>query len=258
MLAVLWPEMLAIAAVRKYPFLDLRTSTFLFVVTAVVAAVGRLAGVCSLLRPWLKGGIAIAVAAVAVAGFALAVKPYVRSHLIPNEDVRDQARYVATHAAPSDVILVNLNSNWGFAYYWPVGHPSRRRRGIPVVRGLFPPASRALLWRATATPRESRWRWRRRWPGRGNGPAPDLADPHARIGGRGACLAGSAAAAAADRRPGRRRGSERRTGGQVPVPMSLGCRPLGGPAASGPEPRARSRCSGTPAAAPGTERFPIG
>ena len=27
-------------------------------------------------------------------------QPYVRSHPIPNEDVRDQARYVATHAAP--------------------------------------------------------------------------------------------------------------------------------------------------------------
>jgi hypothetical protein len=24
------------------------------------------------------------------------------------------------------VIVVNLSSNWGFAYYWPIGHPSRR------------------------------------------------------------------------------------------------------------------------------------
>jgi hypothetical protein len=148
MLAVLWPEMLAISAVRKYPFLDLRTSTFLFVVTAVVAAVG-VAGVCSLLRPWLKGGIAIAVAAVAVAGFALAVKPYVRSHLIPNEDVRDQARYVATHAAPSDVILVNLNSNWGFAYYWPVGHPSRRPDAavFQLYEAYFPSQPRIVVAR---------------------------------------------------------------------------------------------------------------
>lgn len=125
MLAVLWPEMLAISALHKYPFLDLRTSTFLFTVTAVVAAIG-VAGVCAVLRPWLKGAIAIAVAAAAVVGFGLAVRPYVRSHLIPNEDVRSQARYVAAHAAPRDVILVNMSSNWGFAYYWPAGHPSRR------------------------------------------------------------------------------------------------------------------------------------
>ena len=58
--------------------------------------------------------------------FALNAQPYVRGHTIPSENVRDQARYVATHAKPDDVTLVNLSSNWGFAYYWPIGHPSRR------------------------------------------------------------------------------------------------------------------------------------
>jgi hypothetical protein len=123
--ALLWPEMLALSALRKYPFLDLRTSTFLFAITAAVAAIG-LVGVCSLLRPWLRGAAAAAVvAAAAAAAFVVGAQPYARSHLIPYEDVRDQARYVAAHAAPSDLILVNLNSNWGFAYYWPVGQPSR-------------------------------------------------------------------------------------------------------------------------------------
>jgi hypothetical protein len=124
-LAAVWPEMIAVSALRKYPFLELRTSTFLFALAAVTAAVG-VAGVCSLLRPWLKGGIAAGLAAVAVAGFAVTAWPDVRSHPIPNEDVRDQARYVAARSAPDDVILVNMNSNWGFAYYWPAGHPSRR------------------------------------------------------------------------------------------------------------------------------------
>jgi len=123
--AVLWPEMIALAALRKYPFLDLRTSTFLFAITAAVAAVG-VVGVCSLLRPWLRGALAAGLAAVAVVAFAVHAQPYVRSHSILSEDVRDQARYVAAHAAPGDVILVNLSSNWGFAYYWPVGDPSRR------------------------------------------------------------------------------------------------------------------------------------
>jgi hypothetical protein len=121
MLAVLWPEMLALSALHRYPFLDRRTSTFLFAITVVVAAIG-VAGVCSLLRPWLRG----AVAATAVAAFAIAAWPSVRSHTLPVEDVRDQARYVAAHAAPADVIVVNLSSNWGFAYYWPVGQPARR------------------------------------------------------------------------------------------------------------------------------------
>ena len=126
-LAVLWPEMLAVSAVHKYPFLDERTSTFLFAVTAVTAAIG-VAGACSLLRPWLKGAAAGAVAVAAVAAFAVTAQPYVRSHLIPTThgNIRTQTEYVAAHAAPDDVILVNMSSNWGFAYYWPTGRPSTR------------------------------------------------------------------------------------------------------------------------------------
>ena len=123
--AALWPVMLAVSALQKYPFLDLRTSTFLFAVTAAVAAIG-LAGVCSLLLTRLKGLLAAGLATLAVVAFVIHAQPYVRSHIIPVEDVRGQARYVAAHAARGDVILVNLNSNWGFAYYWPAGVPARR------------------------------------------------------------------------------------------------------------------------------------
>ena len=56
----------------------------------------------------------------------MGAQPYVRSHTIANEDVRDQALYVTAHAAPHDVIVVSLASNWGFAYYWPTGQPARR------------------------------------------------------------------------------------------------------------------------------------
>jgi len=123
--AGLWLEMLVLSALRKYPFLNLRTSTFLFAVTVVVAAIG-LVGVCSLLRRWLPNWAVAGLAALAVAAFAVNAQPYLRSHTIANEDVRDQALYVAAHAAPGDMIVVNLNSNWGFAYYWPTGRPARR------------------------------------------------------------------------------------------------------------------------------------
>jgi hypothetical protein len=85
--AALWPEMLAISAAHRYPFLDLRTSTFLFAVTASVAAIG-VAGACSLLRPWLKGTLAAGLPALALAAFVIQAQPYVRSHLIPREDAR--------------------------------------------------------------------------------------------------------------------------------------------------------------------------
>ena len=149
----LWPEMITLSALKKYPLFDLRTSTFLFAITVVVAAIG-LIGVGSLLQPWLKGQGAAGLAAVvvvvaAVAAFAAGAQPYVRSHTIPNEDVRDQARYVAAHAAPDDVILVNLNSNWGFAYYWPFGQPSRRADNS-VLQGYeayFPDQPRIIVAR---------------------------------------------------------------------------------------------------------------
>jgi hypothetical protein len=126
-LAGLWPEMLALSALHKYPFLDQRTSTFLFAVTVVTAAIG-VAGVCCLLRPWLRGALAATVAVAAVAAFVAGAWPGLRSHTIPvaHGDIRGQTRYVAAHAAPSDVIVVNLSSNWGFAYYWPAGRPAAR------------------------------------------------------------------------------------------------------------------------------------
>ena len=52
----LWPEMLVLSALKKYPFLDERTSTFLFAITVVVAAIG-VAGLASLVRPRLKGAV---------------------------------------------------------------------------------------------------------------------------------------------------------------------------------------------------------
>jgi hypothetical protein len=144
----LWPEMLILSALKKYPFLDLRTSTFLFAVTVLVAAIG-VAGLCSLLRPWFRGVGSAAL--VALAGVALAInsQPYARQHTIPSEDVRDQARYVAAHGAPDDVSLVNLSSNWGFAYYWPIGQPSRRPSAV-VLQGYeayFPDQPRVVVAR---------------------------------------------------------------------------------------------------------------
>jgi len=68
------------------------------------------------------------VAAAALAAFAVTAAPYARGHTIPpnHGDIAVQTRYVAAHAASRDVVLVNMSSNWGFAYYWPDGRPSTR------------------------------------------------------------------------------------------------------------------------------------
>jgi hypothetical protein len=147
--AVLWPVMVAVNVVRRYPFLNMRTSTFLFAVTAVVAAVG-LIGVCSLLRPLLKHwtvAALVAVAAVGAAVFAVNAEPFVRSHPLPNEDERQQTSYVAAHAASHDVILVNTSTSYGFAYYWPVGQPARRtdRNVAQQYEPYFPDQPRIVV-----------------------------------------------------------------------------------------------------------------
>ncbi len=166
--AALLPELIAASALKVYPFGDLRTSTWLIVALVAFAAIG-VGGIAALARNVLPGASARLVpgllAVAAVAGLCAAAAPDVRSHSIPAEDVRDQATYVAAHARADDVILVNLNSNWGFAYYWPYGQPARRpstavRQGyeayfpdqprIVVARDRDPAAVRAGLASALA------------------------------------------------------------------------------------------------------------
>ena len=118
--ALLWPELAAASAVKRYPFLDLRTSTFLIAVTTLVAAVG-VAGICALVRPYWRGTLAVALALLAAIPFAVHSAQDVRSHKIPFEDARDQVRYVARNADPHDVIVVNNASNRAFVYYAPFG-----------------------------------------------------------------------------------------------------------------------------------------
>jgi hypothetical protein len=138
-IAAVWPELIVLSALKVYPFGDLRTSTWLIAITAAVAAIG-VGGICAVLRSWVRAPASVSsaaawvpaalVAIAAVAGFSASAAPYVRGHPIPSEDVRDQADYVAAHAVASDVILVNMNSNWGFAYYWPHGQPGRRLTNV--------------------------------------------------------------------------------------------------------------------------------
>jgi phage shock protein PspC (stress-responsive transcriptional regulator) len=143
---LLWPEMLLVSALKKYPFLDPRTSTFLFVVTAVVAAAGA-ALIVSVIRHQIDPPAAVTMAAIAMASYLGQNSPGLRSHPIPNENARSQSRYLDRHAGPEDVILVNLSASWAFAYYWPHGRPGRRA-STSVLQGYtayFPDQPRIVV-----------------------------------------------------------------------------------------------------------------
>ena len=116
---ILMPEALALAAVSKYPLSDLRTSTYLVVVIVVVAATG-IGSICAMIGHWNLWA-SVLVSCVAAAAFGVGARSDVRVHSIPDEDVRSQVAHVLAYRSSTDVILVNLNSNWGFGYYWPEG-----------------------------------------------------------------------------------------------------------------------------------------
>ena len=120
-LAAMFPIMLALvivaSAARKYPFGDLRTSTFWLVAVPLlmavgVAAAGHLAGRIDRRLPLL-------VAVVALAVWVPASNRYIRFHPIPNEDVHSEITYLEAHFRRGDVVIVSYGASFGFAYYYP-------------------------------------------------------------------------------------------------------------------------------------------
>jgi len=117
-LAVLLPLILVIqvggSVAGKYPFGDVRTSTFWLVLIPVlmaiaVSAAGKATG---------NVPAAAALSVVALAVWVPATHPYIRSHPIPDEDVRDQVTYLEAHFQAGDVIVVSSSSRYGFDYYY--------------------------------------------------------------------------------------------------------------------------------------------
>ena len=129
-LAAMFPIMLAIAiaasAAGKYPFGDLRTSTFWLVMVPVLAAVAVAAA-----ARWaaaIDRRAPLIVAAVALAAWVPATHAFIRSHPIPDDDVQYEVSYLDAHFRPGDVVIVNYGASFAFAYYYPpapsfpVGH----------------------------------------------------------------------------------------------------------------------------------------
>lgn len=107
---------IAASADRRYPFGDLRTSTFWLVAVPVlmavaVAAAGRWAARMDRRLPLIAAALALAV-------WVTATATYIRSHDLPDENVRSQVAYVSAHVRPGDVILVGYAASYAFAYYY--------------------------------------------------------------------------------------------------------------------------------------------
>jgi len=130
-LAALFPVTLVIviaaSAAREYPFGDVRTSTFwlvtvpLLMAVAVAAAAHAAAAARRASRDraarWARL-VPLVVAVLALAVWVPATDSYIRSHDIPNEDVRSEVIYLDSHFRRGDVIIVSYASSYAFAYYY--------------------------------------------------------------------------------------------------------------------------------------------
>jgi hypothetical protein len=128
-LAVMFPVTLvlviAASAARKYPFGDLRTSTFWLVNAPLLMAVA--AATAAHLAGRADRRLPLVVAVVALVIWVPATNPYIRSRLIPNENVRAEVDYLDAHYRPGDVVIVDYAASYGFSYYWPRANPSYPR-----------------------------------------------------------------------------------------------------------------------------------
>jgi hypothetical protein len=133
-LAALFPYTLAIviaaSGAGKYPFGDIRTSTFWLVaapllMAVAVAAAGRLAAALSRRAPVALARCApLAVAAAALGVWVPLTDTYIGTHEIPNEDVHSEVAYLDAHLRRGDVVIVSYAASYAFAYYYPRADPS--------------------------------------------------------------------------------------------------------------------------------------
>jgi hypothetical protein len=125
-LAALFPVtlilVLAASAARKYPFGDLRTSTFWLVTAPLLMAVAVAAAAHLAAR--IDRRVPLVVAAAGLAVWVPVTNPFIRSHQIPNEDVHAEVTYLDGHYRPGDVVIVSYAASYAFAYYYPRANPT--------------------------------------------------------------------------------------------------------------------------------------
>jgi hypothetical protein len=112
-------ELVAAAALRRYPFLDQRTSLFVTTLWMVLAGLGLAFFAARLARrPPAVVLVAAAVAAAAVLVLVPAARRAAATPL-PAADVHRVVRYLEAHRRPDDAIVVSYHDSYSFAWYWP-------------------------------------------------------------------------------------------------------------------------------------------
>lgn len=122
-LAALLPIILVMVVVAsaagKYPFGDVRTSTFWMVLGPVLTAIAVAAIGHRIASATRQAWLAVALAAVVLAVWTYNTYPLIRAHSIPSTNVSAEVDYVDSHYRAGDVIIVDYGSQFQFDYYYP-------------------------------------------------------------------------------------------------------------------------------------------
>jgi len=166
---------IAASAARIYPFGDERTSTFWLVMVPVLMAIAAAAAIHALagavprlravppavlpavppnkgLRPWARWAAAALLTAAAVAVWVPGRAPMIQARLLNPQNPYAQIRYTTAHFRPGDVILVNFEASYAFAYYYKTA--TNDYPAVDVAANGFVPQYPGVPWVIIATDRD--------------------------------------------------------------------------------------------------------
>ena len=163
-LAVLLPVTVLVVItaswMRIYPFGDPRTSTFWLVMVPVLMAIGAAAAIHALTRVmpadkvrrnWVRAA-AVVLTAIVLAAWVPARASQIRIRPLNPQNPYAQIRYVEKHFRPGDVILVNFEAAYAFAYYYTT--PTNDYPEDDVAANGFVPQYPGVPWIIIATDRD--------------------------------------------------------------------------------------------------------
>jgi len=164
MLPVTLVEVLVASIAKIYPFGDERTSTFWLVMVPVLMAIG-IAAVIGWVTSrisrdgrvpgWLGWAAALVATALVVGGWAQVNSPWIDKPApgINRQNPDAQISYVEAHWRPGDVILVNEEASYAFAYYYKT--PASAYPAVANSANDFVPEYPATPWIITLTDRNA-------------------------------------------------------------------------------------------------------
>ncbi len=146
-------ELVIAGVAERYPLLHPRTSHFLLVMFAVIAAIG-VSGLAAVARR-ASFTASLLVAFLAVGLYVMEVGPNLRGHTsITAVDTSEQVRDLSLVRHPGDATLVSVRAIYSFGYYWRAEQPrfTPNPKELPAFSVKYPASAHVVAVQATTHP----------------------------------------------------------------------------------------------------------